>query len=148
MYWFVEAAMLPCHLYYSAQDGIMFVIREQPHTPDITYCQRIRGLTLTSPDSWQLNITWVISFTDLSVIAVNEWYAHTEQPEWRQNCNTIVFFPPLDIIFILLETLRGVISCKGLVMGGLDAKQAVQIMRMLFPVSARQSRPSPPHPCC
>lgn len=25
MYWFVEAAMLPCHLYYSAQDGIMFM---------------------------------------------------------------------------------------------------------------------------
>lgn len=57
-----------------------------------------------------------------------------------------MFFPPLDIIFILLETLRWVISCKGLVMGGLDAKQAVQIMRMLFPVSARESRPSPPHP--
>lgn len=53
MYWFVEAAMLPCHVYYSAPDGIMFmyVIREQPHTPDITYCQQIRGLTVLSPDS-------------------------------------------------------------------------------------------------
>lgn len=55
-----------------------------------------------------------------------------------------MFFPPLDIIFIFLETLREVIIWKGLVIGGLDAKQAAQIMRMLFPVSAHESRPTPP----